>query len=285
MVNCAYGSLGSNSASTDSPESPNQQLCPPTQVEVDAGMVDCSATAASGNDDSGANTSFNYSTDDLFFAGQPVPQTSTVNLSATHVGPGASVTITGGTNWWGAGQPGRAQHAAVSPSPPEAPSVPVPALTLSTALTSGQPVTSLSFSSALTDTITSGDTILVTSSGSSQTFVASQTVTSGASSVAVSSQNANFSYPVGSDVEDETAGTTGGATYGASQVGDYYPLEAPQVYIGTDSASAHTAGPVSSNVNLWASTYNCTGTSTKTNGNISPCTLEIGGKNPNYVGR
>ena len=108
-------------------------------------------------------------------------------------------------------------------------------------------------------------------------------MTSGASSVAVSSQNANFSYPVGSDVEDETTGTTGGATYGASQVGDYYPLGAPQVYIGTDSASAHSAGPVSSNVNLWASTYNCTGTSTTTNGNISPCTLEIGGKNPNYA--
>ena len=101
--NCAYGSLGSNSASGDTPESPNEQLCPPTQVEVDAGMVDCSATAASGNDGSGANTSFNYSTDDLFFAGQPVPQTSTVNLSTTDVKPGDSVTINGGTNWWGAG--------------------------------------------------------------------------------------------------------------------------------------------------------------------------------------
>ena len=88
---------------------------------------------------------------------------------------------------------------------------------------------------------------------------------------------------MGSDVEDETAGTTGGATYGASQVGDYYPLGAPQVYIGTNSASAHAAGPVSSNVNLWSSTYNCTGTSTTTNGNVSPCTLEIGGKNPSYA--
>jgi hypothetical protein len=281
--NCAYGSLGSNSASTDSPESPNEQLCPPTQTEVNAGMVDCSATAASGNDGSGANTSFNYSSDDLFFANQPVPQTSTVSLSTSNAGPGGSVSISGGTNWWGAGNTDEPNTGCVTFAPGGAIGACAP-LTLSTALTSGQPVTSLSFSTALTDTITSGDTILVTSSGHSQTFVASGTVTNGATAVSVSSQNANFNYPVGSDVEDETAGTTGGATYGSTQVGDYYPLGAPQVYIGTNSASAHAAGPVSSNVTLWASTYNCTGTSTTTNGNIAPCNLEIGGKNPNYAG-
>ncbi len=281
---CAYGSLGSNSASGDSPESPNEQLCPPTQTEVDAGMVDCSATAASGNDGSGANTSFNYSTDQLFFSGQPVPQTSTVNLSTTDVQPGDSVTITGGTNWWGAGNTNEPNSGCVSVSPAAEGGIGACApLLTSSALTSGSPVTSLSFSSALTSTITSGDTIFVTSSGHSQTFVANETVTSGSSSVTVNSQNASFSFPVGSYVEDETAGTTGGATYGASQVGDYYPLGAPQVYIGTNSASAHAAGPVPNNVNLWASSYNCTGTSTTTNGNISPCTLEIGGKNPNYA--
>ena len=242
--NCAYGSLGSNSASTDSPESPNQQLCPPTQTEVDAGMVSCSATAASGNDGSGANTSFNYSTDQLFFAGQPVPQTSTVNLSTTDTKAGDSLTITGGTNWWGAGNSNEPNTGCVSVSPAAEGGIGACApLLTSSALTSGSPVTSLSFSSALTNTITSGDTIFVTSSGHGQTFVANATVTSGATSVAVTSQNANFSYPVGSYVEDETTGTTGGATYGGSQVGAYYPLGAPQVYIGTDSVERPLGRP------------------------------------------
>ncbi len=284
--NCAYGSLGSNSASGDSPESPNEQLCPPTQAEVDAGMVGCSTTAASGNDGSGANTSFNYSTDDLFFSGQPVPHTSTVNLSTADVLPGDSVTINGGTNWWGAGNQNEPNTGCVSISPAAEGGIGACApLLTSSALTSGNPVTSLSFSSALTNTITSGDTILVTSSGHSQTFVASETVTSGASSVTVSSQNANFSYPVGSYVEDETSGTTGGATYGDTQVGDYYPLGAPQVYIGTNSASAHAAGPVSSNVNLWASTYNCTGTYDHDKRQRLPLHLGDRGQEPELRGR
>ena len=38
---------------------------------------------------------------DLFFNGQPVPQTPTATLSTAKAQPGDSVTVTGGTNWWG----------------------------------------------------------------------------------------------------------------------------------------------------------------------------------------
>jgi hypothetical protein len=93
--NCAYGSLGSNSAggNTDS-----FATCPPTQSDVNAGLVDCSITASSGTQ----SDSFNYSTDDLFFTSQPVPQQSTATLSAASAPAGSTVSVTGGTNWWGA---------------------------------------------------------------------------------------------------------------------------------------------------------------------------------------
>ena len=92
---CAYGSLGSNSAggNTDS-----FATCPPTQADVNDGLVSCSIIASSGNDNNG---SINYTTDDLFFNGQPVPQQSTATLSAAATCPVATVTVTGGTNWWG----------------------------------------------------------------------------------------------------------------------------------------------------------------------------------------
>ena len=91
---CSYGSLGSNSAggNTDS-----FATCPPTQYDVNIGYVDCSDTASSGT----SATSFNYSTDDVLFNGQPVPQQSTATLSTPTASSGATVSITGGTNWWG----------------------------------------------------------------------------------------------------------------------------------------------------------------------------------------
>ena len=91
---CAYGSLGSNSAggNTDT-----FATCPPTQYDVNIGYVDCSDTASSGT----TSTSFNFSTDDVLFNGQPVPQQSTATLSAANATPGSTVTVTGGTNWWG----------------------------------------------------------------------------------------------------------------------------------------------------------------------------------------
>ncbi len=92
---CKYGSLGDNEAggNTDS-----FAACPPTQLDVDAGLVDCTIVASSGNDENG---SINYSSDDLLYTGQPVPQQSTATLSAPAALAGGSVSVTGGTNWWG----------------------------------------------------------------------------------------------------------------------------------------------------------------------------------------
>jgi hypothetical protein len=92
---CKYGSLGDNEAggNTDS-----FATCPPTQSDVNAGLVSCTIIASSGNDNNG---SINYTSNDLFYTGQAVPQQSTATLSATTTGVGDSVSVTGGTNWWG----------------------------------------------------------------------------------------------------------------------------------------------------------------------------------------
>jgi Putative Ig domain len=93
---CTYGTLGSNQAggNTDT----TNATCPPSQADVNEGYVSCSITASSGNN---FNGSVNYSTDDLFYNGQPVPQQSTATLSATGALAGGTVSVTGGTNWWG----------------------------------------------------------------------------------------------------------------------------------------------------------------------------------------
>ena len=92
---CKYGSLGSNEAggNTDS-----FATCPPTQADVNAGLVSCTIIASSGND---FNGSVNYSSDDLFYTGQAVPQQSTAALSTSVTAAGATVSVTGGSNWWG----------------------------------------------------------------------------------------------------------------------------------------------------------------------------------------
>ncbi len=92
---CSYGGLGSNSAggNTDS-----FATCPPTQADVNEGYVNCSITASSGNDDNG---SMNYTTEDLFFNGQAVPQQPTATLSTSGALTGGTVSLTGGSNWWG----------------------------------------------------------------------------------------------------------------------------------------------------------------------------------------
>ena len=95
---CKYGSLGDNEAggNTDS-----FATCPPTQADVNAGLVSCTIIASSGNN---FNGSINYSTDDLFYTGQPVPQTSTATLSTPGTAAGDTVTVTGGSNWWGSSE-------------------------------------------------------------------------------------------------------------------------------------------------------------------------------------
>ena len=90
---CAYGGLGSNSAggNTDTPAlsgPTGDAACPPTQADVNAGYVDCTIIVSSGNDENGST---NYSTLDLFYNGQPVPQTPTATLSSGGVQPGDTV--------------------------------------------------------------------------------------------------------------------------------------------------------------------------------------------------
>lgn len=105
--------------------------------------------------------------------------------------------------------------------------------TLSTALVSGNAVTALVLTN-LPGTITSGDSLTVTSGANTQTFVANGTTagSAGTISVPVVSQNANFSYPTTSTVRDTssaatnantdcydqktTVGGTAGATFGTS---------------------------------------------------------------------
>jgi uncharacterized repeat protein (TIGR01451 family) len=101
--NCAYGTLGSNSAggNTDTPAlhgPTGDAACPPTQEDVNAGYVNCGVILSSGNDENGST---NYSSLDLFYNGQPVPQTPTATLSTGSVLAGDTVSVSGGTNWWG----------------------------------------------------------------------------------------------------------------------------------------------------------------------------------------
>ncbi len=101
--NCSYGGLGSNSAggNTDTPAlsgPTGDAACPPNQADVNAGYVSCGIIVSSGNDENGST---NYSSMDLFYNGQPVPQTPTATLSSVGAQPGDTVSLTGGTNWWG----------------------------------------------------------------------------------------------------------------------------------------------------------------------------------------
>ena len=74
---------------------------------------------------------------------------------------------------------------------------------LTTALVSGTAYTSLAVT-ALSQAVASGDSILLTSGASTQTFVTSATAAVGATSLAVTSLAANAAYPVGTTVQDTT---------------------------------------------------------------------------------
>jgi hypothetical protein len=81
--------------------------------------------------------------------------------------------------------------------------------TLTTGLTSGVAVTSLALG-FLPGNVTSGDLITVTNGAHTQTFAASSSPTGTASptTISVTSQLANFSYPIGSTVADISANAT-----------------------------------------------------------------------------
>jgi hypothetical protein len=73
--------------------------------------------------------------------------------------------------------------------------------TLSSGLTSGNSVSSLSVS-ALPKAVNSGDFVTVASGSNRQTFTASANAAAGATSIAVSTTTASFSFPIGSTVSD-----------------------------------------------------------------------------------
>ena len=75
---------------------------------------------------------------------------------------------------------------------------------LSSALTTGGPITSLPVT-ALNGNVISGDSVLVTSGTNTQTFVASATAYFGATAIAVTSQTPNFAYPTTSTVTNTSA--------------------------------------------------------------------------------
>jgi len=79
------------------------------------------------------------------------------------------------------------------------------------ALTSGNSVSSLAVA-ALEGTVTSGDSIVLTYGTHTQTFVASAGAAGGATSISVTAQNANFSYPIGTIVTDTSSNTTANNT-------------------------------------------------------------------------
>ena len=71
--------------------------CPPSQAAVDAGLVTCTVTGSSGS----SSYSWNFSSDEFMYNGQPLPDTTTVTLGASNALAGHTVPITGGTHWWG----------------------------------------------------------------------------------------------------------------------------------------------------------------------------------------
>jgi hypothetical protein len=148
--NCAYGSLGSNSAggNTDTQALMNNGSgtptgnanCPPTQADVNAGLVTCAVILSSGNDENG---SVNYSSLDLLYNGQAVPQQSTASLSAAGANPGDTVNVTGGTNWWGSqgGAPNAGPYDDFQNGPSEMYPVSAPQVLIGTTRGTAVPVT------------------------------------------------------------------------------------------------------------------------------------------------
>ena len=101
---CTYGGLGSNSAGgntdTTALNGPTGNAsCPPTQADVNAGLVSCSITAVVGQRRERVDQLLDM---DMFFNGQPVPQAPDRHAVDAAAQTGDTVTVTGGTNWWGA---------------------------------------------------------------------------------------------------------------------------------------------------------------------------------------
>jgi hypothetical protein len=82
------------------------------------------------------------------------------------------------------------------------------AFTLSSALTTGSPITSLPVTS-LSFSVASGDALTLVSGGNSQVFTATATAAINATTVTVASETPNFAYPTSSTGTDITQGFCG----------------------------------------------------------------------------
>ncbi|MGH3055892.1 MAG: hypothetical protein ACRDL7_13040, partial [Gaiellaceae bacterium] len=65
--------------------------------------------------------------------------------------------------------------------------------------------THLDLQAALTKTVTSGDSLVLSASGKTITFVASATASPGATTISVTGKKSNFGYPNGTTINDTTA--------------------------------------------------------------------------------
>ena len=114
---------------------------------------------------------------------------------------------------------------------------------LTTGLTSGSPVTSLDVSTFGTqDPINLGDQIVVISGTNIQTFIASADVAVGSPAIPVNTLNANFNYPIGSQVGDVNPIYTAPQT---NWVWTTFAYGSSQIYIG---GYVNTATPTQGNV-------------------------------------
>ena len=90
-------SLSIGSQSDDGDTNTGLAFCPPSQAAVNAGLGVCTDTVSTGS----SSYSWNFSGLDFLYNGQPVPQASTATLNQSAVQAGDTVTVTGGSNWWG----------------------------------------------------------------------------------------------------------------------------------------------------------------------------------------
>ncbi len=138
------------------------------------------------------------------------PGATTINISSANISPaftsGAAVTYDGGTHFaqlklTNAGTVDASGIKFKAPSACSSTAGPGQVWgTLTSALSSGSPSgTTLSVTS-LGASVRSGQSITLTSGGNTQTFVTTAAASAGATSITVTSQTANFSYPIGTNV-------------------------------------------------------------------------------------
>jgi len=117
--------------------------------------------------------------------------------------------------------------------------------TLGSGLTSGVAVTSLTVGAISGGAIDAGDSIVVTSGSNTQTFTTTRGTDVGGTTITVSSQNANFSYPVGSTVTDSQ-----GIHYAQLTLTNAGTLEASDIKFESPSPGCQNSSPGQVNATL-----------------------------------